>query len=213
MMSRLHGWLAGRSAGREAIEEAPSDEPPQSPLALAGREPEDPPDGCGGPRAYAERRRDAASWDMATDMDAVARRPPPCPPMAMTLSWPIPRRSRTSNRPCPAYGHGRSFLAEAFPRAAINAALRQAFTIVAGFPMIRMAIQVVSIDDATDRRDVHEIIGISTRDRLCPERTSDCRWPKPRKSLPAFNGFLPTFRSQSGKRISAPAPAVAIGAR
>lgn len=35
--------------------------------------------------------------------------------------------------------------------------------------MIRMAIQVVSIDDATDRRDVHEIIGID-RDRLCPER-------------------------------------------
>jgi hypothetical protein len=33
--------------------------------------------------------------------------------------------------------------------------------------MIRMAIQVVFIDDATDRRDVHEIIGID-RDRLCP---------------------------------------------
>ena len=35
--------------------------------------------------------------------------------------------------------------------------------------MIRMAIQVVFIDDATDRRDVHEIIGID-RDRLCPAR-------------------------------------------
>ena len=34
--------------------------------------------------------------------------------------------------------------------------------------MIRMAIQVVFIDDAADRRDVHEIIGID-RDRLCPE--------------------------------------------
>jgi hypothetical protein len=33
--------------------------------------------------------------------------------------------------------------------------------------MIRMAIQVVFIDDATGRRDVHEIIGID-RDRLCP---------------------------------------------
>jgi hypothetical protein len=33
--------------------------------------------------------------------------------------------------------------------------------------MIRMAIQVVFVDDATDRRDVREIIGID-RDRLCP---------------------------------------------
>jgi hypothetical protein len=33
--------------------------------------------------------------------------------------------------------------------------------------MIRMAIQVVFIDDANGRRDVHEIIGID-RDRLCP---------------------------------------------
>jgi hypothetical protein len=77
--------------------------------------------------------------------------------------------------------------------------------------MIRMAIQVVFIDDATDRRDVHEIIGID-RDRLC-RRTSDCRWPKQRNAPPAFNRFSPTFKSQSGKRISAPAPAVAIGAR
>ena len=36
-------------------------------LMQAGRE-RGPPDGCGGPRAYAERRRDAVSWDMATDM-------------------------------------------------------------------------------------------------------------------------------------------------
>jgi hypothetical protein len=34
--------------------------------------------------------------------------------------------------------------------------------------MIRMAIQVVFIDDANNRRDVHEIVGID-RDRLCPE--------------------------------------------
>jgi hypothetical protein len=33
--------------------------------------------------------------------------------------------------------------------------------------MIRMAIQIVFINDATDRRDVHEFIGID-RDRLCP---------------------------------------------
>jgi hypothetical protein len=33
--------------------------------------------------------------------------------------------------------------------------------------MIRMAIQVVFIDDANDRRDVHEIVGID-RGLLCP---------------------------------------------
>src|SRR5271165_3604405 len=40
------------------------------PVCVAGREPR-PPDGCGGPRLYAERRRDAVGWEMATDMDAV----------------------------------------------------------------------------------------------------------------------------------------------
>jgi hypothetical protein len=54
----------------KVIEEAPC-ESHLIPACLAGREP-GPPDGCGGPRAYAERRRDAVSWDMATDMDAVA---------------------------------------------------------------------------------------------------------------------------------------------
>jgi hypothetical protein len=33
--------------------------------------------------------------------------------------------------------------------------------------MIRMAIQVVFIDEANDRRDVHEIVGID-RGQLCP---------------------------------------------
>jgi hypothetical protein len=34
--------------------------------------------------------------------------------------------------------------------------------------MIRMAIQVVLVDEAGDRRDVHEIVRID-RGRLCPE--------------------------------------------
>jgi hypothetical protein len=74
------------------------------PVCVAGRE-RGPPDGFGGPRAHAEQRRDAVSWDMATDMDASSA----VSPMAMTLYWPIPRRSRTSKRPCPAYGHGNPF--------------------------------------------------------------------------------------------------------
>ena len=87
----------------KVIEEAPC-ESHRIPACLVGREP-GPPDGSGGPQAYAERRRDVVSQDMATDMDVVAA----VSPMAMTPSWPILRRSRTSNRPCPAYSHGNPF--------------------------------------------------------------------------------------------------------
>jgi hypothetical protein len=102
------------------------------PVCVAGREP-GPPDGCGGPRAYAERRRDAVSWDMATDMDAVVavlRRVADGddavladPETFSDFEYAVSRlRSREP------------FLAETFPRAAINVALRQAFTIVRGSP-------------------------------------------------------------------------------
>ena len=40
------------------------------PFCIAGREP-GPPDGCGGSRVYAERRRDALGWGLAADMDRV----------------------------------------------------------------------------------------------------------------------------------------------
>jgi hypothetical protein len=116
----------------KVIEEAPC-EGNGIPVCVAGREP-GPPDGCGGPQAYAERRRDAVSWDnMATDMDAVAavlRRVADGEDAVLadpeTFSDFKQAVSRLRSR--------EPFLAEAFPRAAINAALRQAFTIVRGPP-------------------------------------------------------------------------------
>ena len=100
------------------------------PACLASREP-GPADGCGGPRAYTERRRDAVSRDMATDMHAVAavlRRVADGDDAVLadpeTFSDFKQAVSRLQSR--------QPFLAEAFPRAATNAALRQAFTIVRG---------------------------------------------------------------------------------
>jgi Plasmid pRiA4b ORF-3-like protein len=102
------------------------------PVCTAGRE-RGPPDGCGGSRAYAERRRDAVSWDMASDMDAVVavlRRVADGDNAVLadpeTFSDFEHAVSRLQSR--------EPFLAEAFPRAAINVALRQAFTIVRGSP-------------------------------------------------------------------------------
>jgi hypothetical protein len=111
----------------KVIEEAPC-ESHRATACLAGREPS-PPNGCGGPRAYAERRRDAVSWDTATDMDAVAavlRRVSDgddavlADPETFSDFKQVVTRLRSRG----------PFLAEAFPRAAINAVLRQAFTIV-----------------------------------------------------------------------------------
>ena len=96
------------------------------PVCLAGRE-SGPPDGCGGPRLYAERRRDAVGWELdavvaalrrvADGDDAVLADPE-------TFSEFEHAVSRLRDREL--------FLAEAFPRAATNAALRQAFTTVRG---------------------------------------------------------------------------------
>jgi hypothetical protein len=115
----------------KVIEEAAS-ESHCIPICAAGREPA-PPDGCGGARAYAEQRRDAVSWDMGTDMDvvtAVLRRVADGddavladPETFLDFQHAVSRlRSREP------------FLAEAFARATINVALRQAFTIVRGSP-------------------------------------------------------------------------------
>jgi Plasmid pRiA4b ORF-3-like protein len=57
----------------KVIGEAPR-ESHRIPVCAAGRK-RGPLNGCGGPRAYAERRRDAVSWDMASDMDAVVAVP------------------------------------------------------------------------------------------------------------------------------------------
>ena len=114
----------------ETVIEAASCESHRIPVCLAGRE-SGPPDGCGGPRLYAERRRDAVGWEMATDMDAVVavlRRVADGDDAVLadpeTFSEFEHAVSRLRDR--------EPFLAEAFRRAATNAALRQAFTTVRG---------------------------------------------------------------------------------
>lgn len=77
--------------------------------------------------------------------------------------------------------------------------------------MIRMAIQVVLIDEAEDRRDVHEIARID-RAGLCAEALG-LTSPKAKRSPVASSGFSPARRSPSGRRQTAPAPTVAAGAR
>jgi len=99
---------------------------PAHPVCLAGRE-TSPPDACGGPRDFADQRRAATGWAMAEDLDTVAA---------------ILRRVAEGNRSalddpeeCHAFERAvtrlearRPFLPGAFERAAVNAALRQAFT-------------------------------------------------------------------------------------
>jgi Plasmid pRiA4b ORF-3-like protein len=112
-------------------EEAPS-EGHRIPVCIAGREP-GPPDGCGGPRLHAERRRDAVGCDMASDMDAVVavlRRVADGDDAVLN----DPEAFSDFKHAVSRLRSREPFLAEAFPRAAINVALRQAFTIVRGSP-------------------------------------------------------------------------------
>jgi hypothetical protein len=100
------------------------------PICVAGRGPS-PPDGCGGPGVYAERRRDAVSWETATDMDAVVavlRRLADGDDAVLADPETFPDFEQAVSR----LQAREPFLADAFPRAAINAALRQAFTTVRG---------------------------------------------------------------------------------
>jgi hypothetical protein len=107
------------------IDEAPSEDK-LIPICMAGREP-GPPDGSGGPRIYAERRLDAVIWHLTEDMKAVGAvllRLADGDDTALadpeTFSDFKQAVSRLQSR--------EPFLAVAFPRAAINTALRQAFT-------------------------------------------------------------------------------------
>jgi hypothetical protein len=114
----------------ETVSREASGESRRIPFCMDGREP-GPPDGCGGPRTYAERRRDAVSREMASDMAAVTavlRRVADGDDAVLndpgTFSDFKDIVSRLRAR--------EPFLADAFPRAAINAALRQAFTTARG---------------------------------------------------------------------------------
>lgn len=114
----------------ETVSREASGESHRIPFCMAGREP-GPPDGCGGPRAYLERRPDAVSWEMTNDMAAVTailRRVADGDddvlndPGTFSDFKDIVSRLRARE----------PFLADAFPRAAIDAALRQAFTTARG---------------------------------------------------------------------------------
>jgi hypothetical protein len=114
----------------EKVIEGPTCESHLVPACVDSREP-GPPDGCGGPRAYAEQRREAVSWDMAIATAAVAavlRRVADGDDTVLVDPGTFSDLKRAMSR----LRSREPFLAEAFPRAAINAALRQAFTIVRG---------------------------------------------------------------------------------
>jgi hypothetical protein len=77
--------------------------------------------------------------------------------------------------------------------------------------MIRMAIQVVfpttqTTDGMFARSSGSTVVSYVRQCLGCP-------WLKPGRSPAAFSRLSSASRSQSGKRISAPAPTVAIGAR
>lgn len=103
------------------------------PVCIAGRQ-AGPPDGCGGPQAYAERRRDAVGWEMADDVDAVVavlRRVSDGD--ATVLDDPEERSD--FERAVSRLKAREPFLTEGFFSPALsNAALRQAFTIARGSP-------------------------------------------------------------------------------
>jgi Plasmid pRiA4b ORF-3-like protein len=124
------GWQIEVRVERD-IEAAPCEDH-RVPICVAGRQ-AGPPDGCGGPQTYAERRRDAVGWAMADDVDTVVA----------ILRRVSVRDAAVLNDPDERWEFERAvsrlkareqFLAEGFSRAAANAALRQAFTAARGSP-------------------------------------------------------------------------------
>ena len=99
---------------------------PTYPVCIAGQEPR-PPDGCGGPWIYAERRREAFGWEMADDMEAVGsvlRRVSGRDPTVLDDPY-----ERSDFEQAVSRLKGREpFLSDRFKRAVVNTALRQAFT-------------------------------------------------------------------------------------
>ena len=95
------------------------------PVCIAGRQPA-PPDGCGGPFAYAERRRGALGWAMADDMGAVAailRRVSDGDSTVLE----DPDERADFERAVSRLKARTPFLVEEFRLSPVNAALRQAF--------------------------------------------------------------------------------------
>jgi hypothetical protein len=101
---------------------------PEHPFCVAGQEAA-PPDGCGGPSIYAERRLDALGWDMGNDMEIIAdflRRVGERDATALV----DPEFERAVSR----LKAREPFLARRFERRSVNAALRQAFSSGRGSP-------------------------------------------------------------------------------
>jgi hypothetical protein len=115
----------------KVIDEAPSEDT-LIPMCMAGREP-GPPDGSGGPRIYADRRLDAVGWHLTEDMKTVGA-------VLLRLAdgddtaLADPEIFSDFKQAVSRLKSREPFLAVAFPRAAINAALRQAFSTGRGSP-------------------------------------------------------------------------------
>lgn len=97
------------------------------PVCLAGRE-TSPPDSYSGPQDFADQRRAAVGWAMAEDLDTVAavlRRVAEGDRCALD----DPDERHAFERAVTRLEARRPFLPGAFERAAVNAALRQTFTV------------------------------------------------------------------------------------
>jgi hypothetical protein len=92
-----------------------------------------PPDNCGGPRAYAEQRRDALGWPLAADVDAVVAVLQRVADGDDTV-LDDPAERCDFERAVPRLKAREPFLAEKFSRVSVNAALREAFTAARGSP-------------------------------------------------------------------------------
>jgi Plasmid pRiA4b ORF-3-like protein len=114
----------------EGVIQAAARENHRIPVCIAGRH-AGPPDGCGGPQAYAERRRDAVGWEMADDVDAVVavlRRVSDGDRTVLD----DPEERSDFERAVSRLKAREPFLAEGFSPASTNAGLRQAFTVARG---------------------------------------------------------------------------------
>lgn len=100
------------------------------PICVGGRGAA-PPDNCGGPKAYGERRRDALGWPVADDIAAVVG------VLRHDVDGDVavlddPRERSDFERAVSRLQAREPFLADGFSRASINAALRQAFMVTRG---------------------------------------------------------------------------------
>ena len=105
---------------------APPGPGPSYPVCIAGQQPS-PPDGCGGPWIYTERRREAFGWNMADDMNTVVAVLRRISERDSTVLDDPDERSDFEHAVSRLKGW-EPFLSDRFERAPVNTALRQTFT-------------------------------------------------------------------------------------